>query len=130
MLGPAALLQKVRRDLGLALSTKEVALLIAHFDPERCKLLDYRELLELVRSFTRQGATDNGAPVLTEREEKMQALVEEYREGAGAEAARKKASPKGAGGGGAKQRKAAPLERQGGIARAVRTKGKMGDKHR
>ena len=47
MLGPAALLDTLSRDLKLTLSSKEVELLVQHFDPTRARLLDYRDLIEL-----------------------------------------------------------------------------------
>jgi hypothetical protein len=123
-LGPAALLRKVQMELGLSLSTKEVTLLINHFDPTRNRLLDYKELCELVRSFTRLGnsnvSTDKMVP-LTEREEKMAALVEQYKQDP--EKLYQKEVKK-------KMRKEAPIERQSGVAVGVREKKRLGDKHR
>ncbi|GMH52674.1 hypothetical protein TrRE_jg852, partial [Triparma retinervis] len=108
MLGPAALLETLSRDLRLTLYSKEVELLVQHFDPVRARLLDYRDLIELAQRFTRSSEYDE---CLTEKEAKMKARVEAHR---------MEREPKD-------KRGVAPIEKQG---LGIRGGKKMGAKHR
>ncbi|GMI52906.1 hypothetical protein ScalyP_jg6287 [Parmales sp. scaly parma] len=82
MVGPASVLELVSRDLQLYLSSKEVDLLINHFDPVQNRLLDYCELVELGRRFLRaDGRVDQLENVaLTEKDEKILFKVKQQRE--------------------------------------------------
>ena len=123
----------------MTLSSKDVELLIAHFDPIRTRLIDYRDLIELAQRFTRH-TNEQSSECLTEKEAKMMQKVEAHRimvqrnkdkrrraaEGAAARNNKWKENALGVGGG-ASKRLTAPIEKQG---LGMRGKNRMGAKHR